>query len=86
MQYRNPGNPLAHYDSTMEEILQQCDQELDMIVVGAGTGGTVAGMGRKLKEKLPHIKVNCAEWLSTIAYNLGLAFTDIVYMCPNVEV
>lgn len=52
-QYRNPGNPLAHYDTTAEEILQQCDGKVDMIVMGAGTGGTVAGIGRKIKEKLP---------------------------------
>ena len=58
MQYRNPGNPLAHYDGTAEEILKQCDDQLDMVVVGAGTGGTVAGIGRKIKEKLPHVKVS----------------------------
>jgi len=52
-QYRNPGNPLAHYDTTAEEILNQCDGHLDMIVLGAGTGGTVTGIGRKIKEKCP---------------------------------
>ena len=56
-QYRNSGNPLAHYDGTAEEILLQCGGGLDMVVVGAGTGGTVAGIGRKLKEKLPHVQV-----------------------------
>jgi cystathionine beta-synthase len=56
-QYRNSGNPLAHYDCTGEEILQQCDGKLDMVVCGAGTGGTVAGIGRKMKEKLPTCKV-----------------------------
>lgn len=58
VQYRNAGNPLAHYDATAEEILQQCGQKVDMIVVGAGTGGTVAGIGRKIKEKMPHVKVH----------------------------
>jgi len=52
-QYRNPGNPLAHYDETAEEILYQCDGKVDMIVAGAGTGGTVTGIGRKIKEKCP---------------------------------
>ncbi|XP_072022172.1 cystathionine beta-synthase-like protein [Amphiura filiformis] len=56
-QYRNAGNPLAHYDSTAEEILRQCDGKIDMIVVGAGTGGTVTGLGRKIKEKCPNCKV-----------------------------
>ncbi|XP_075053669.1 cystathionine beta-synthase isoform X2 [Mixophyes fleayi] len=56
-QYRNASNPLAHYDSTAEEILQQCDGQLDMVVVGAGTGGTITGLARKLKEKCPNCKV-----------------------------
>ncbi|XP_076325336.1 cystathionine beta-synthase isoform X2 [Tachypleus tridentatus] len=56
-QYRNCGNPLAHYDTTAEEILDQCDGHLDMIVLGAGTGGTITGVGRKIKERLPNCKV-----------------------------
>uniref|UniRef100_A0A8C4QZH0 Cystathionine beta-synthase n=1 Tax=Eptatretus burgeri TaxID=7764 RepID=A0A8C4QZH0_EPTBU len=56
-QYRNPGNPLAHYDITAEEILDQCGGKLDMVVIGAGTGGTITGVGRKLKEKCPTCKV-----------------------------
>ncbi|KXJ20365.1 Cystathionine beta-synthase [Exaiptasia diaphana] len=56
-QYRNPGNPLAHYDSTAEEILQQCDGKVDMVVLGAGTGGTITGIARKLKTKCPNVKV-----------------------------
>lgn len=39
-QYANPGNPLAHFDGTAEEILQQCDGQVDMVVVGTGTGKT----------------------------------------------
>ena len=42
-QYRNPGNPLAHYDTTAEEIIEQCGGHVDMVVIGAGTGGTVTG-------------------------------------------
>lgn len=56
-QYRNPSNPLAHYDGTAEEIIYQCDGKLDMIVSSAGTGGTITGLSRKLKEKVPGIKV-----------------------------
>uniref|UniRef100_W5LZ39 Cystathionine beta-synthase n=1 Tax=Lepisosteus oculatus TaxID=7918 RepID=W5LZ39_LEPOC len=56
-QYRNPSNPLAHYDSTAEEILQQCDGKVDMLVAGAGTGGTITGIARKLKEKCPGCKI-----------------------------
>uniref|UniRef100_A0A8C0L2W8 CBS domain-containing protein n=1 Tax=Canis lupus dingo TaxID=286419 RepID=A0A8C0L2W8_CANLU len=51
VRYRNASNPLAHYDTTAEEILQQCDGKLDMLVASAGTGGTITGIARKLKEK-----------------------------------
>lgn len=57
MQYRNPGNPLAHYDTTAEEILEQCGGNVSMVVMGAGTGGTITGVARKIKEKLPDCKV-----------------------------
>jgi len=56
-QYKNPSNPLAHYEGTAEEILYQTDGKVDMVVVGAGTGGTISGLARKLKEKLPNVKV-----------------------------
>jgi cystathionine beta-synthase len=56
-QYSNPSNPLAHYDGTAEEIYQQCDGKLDLVVISAGTGGTLTGIARKLKEKIPNLKV-----------------------------
>ena len=56
-QYANPSNPLAHYDETAEEIINQCDGNLDMVVIGVGTGGTISGIGKKLKEKIPHCKI-----------------------------
>ncbi|KAM4887484.1 cystathionine beta-synthase isoform 2-T2 [Thomomys bottae] len=56
-QYRNASNPLTHYDSTAEEILQQCDGKLDMLVASAGTGGTISGIARKLKEKCPGCEI-----------------------------
>jgi len=65
-QYCNPGNPLAHYDVTAEEILEQCDGSLDMIVMTAGTGGTVAGIGRKIKEKVPNCQVVGVDPLGSI--------------------
>jgi cystathionine beta-synthase len=52
-QYTNPANPLAHYDGTGEEILRACDDKVDMVVVGAGTGGTITGIARKIKERCP---------------------------------
>ncbi|KAI8990300.1 cystathionine-beta Synthase [Pilobolus umbonatus] len=56
-QYNNPYNPIAHYDTTAEELLEQCDGKIDMLVAGAGTGGTITGIAQKLKEKLPNIKI-----------------------------
>ena len=52
-QYTNPANPLAHYDFTAEEILRDLDGKVDMIVVGAGTGGTITGMLVKLEKNVP---------------------------------
>ncbi len=56
-QYANPSNPLAHYDHTAEELLEQTGGQIDVLVVSAGTGGTLTGISRKLKERLPHLKV-----------------------------
>lgn len=56
-QYRNPGNPLAHYDGTGPEIIWQTQGKVDVCVVGAGTGGTVSGVGHRIKEELPNCKV-----------------------------
>ncbi|KAL1925566.1 uncharacterized protein VTP21DRAFT_449 [Calcarisporiella thermophila] len=56
-QYSNPYNPIAHYDTTAEEILRACGGKVDMFVAGAGTGGTLTGVARKLKEKCPNVKI-----------------------------
>jgi len=56
-QYANPSNPLAHYDGTAEEILEQCEGKIDMLVMTAGTGGTLAGIARKFKERVPNCKI-----------------------------
>eukprot|EP01134_Creolimax_fragrantissima_P007855 CFRG7855T1 len=54
-QYDNEFNPLAHYDTTAEEILEACGGKVDMLVAGAGTGGTITGIARKLKERCPDV-------------------------------
>lgn len=48
---------MAHYDGTATEIFEQCDGKVDYVVIGAGTGGTITGIGRKLKELLPNVKI-----------------------------
>ena len=56
-QYRHPGNPLAHYDETGAEILEQVNGKVDMFLAGAGTGGTISGIGRRLKEACPDCEI-----------------------------
>jgi cystathionine beta-synthase len=56
-QYANVDNPLAHYDGTAAELLEQTDGKIDMLVAGAGTGGTITGIARRLKEAIPNIEV-----------------------------
>ena len=48
---------MAHYDQTAIEIWKQCEGKIDYLVAGAGTGGTISGIGRKLKELSPNIKI-----------------------------
>ena len=56
-QYANPNNPDAHYFGTAEEILAEFDKNLAMVVIGAGTGGTITGVAKRLKEAIPDIEV-----------------------------
>ncbi len=56
-QYGNPDNPQAHYEGTGREILEQTDGRLDFLVLTAGTGGTITGAARRIKEALPDVKV-----------------------------
>jgi cysteine synthase A len=64
-QFCNGDNPDAHYKNTAEEIWRDCDGEIDIFVAGVGTGGTISGVGRFLKEKNQNIKVIAVEPLQS---------------------
>ncbi len=67
-QYSNPENPGAHYHGTAEEILDACDGKLDIFVATAGTGGTLTGTAKRLKEVLPDLLVVGVDpWGSILA-------------------
>ena len=65
-QYSNPDNPDAHYEGTAEEILAEFGTDLDMCVMGVGTGGTITGVAKKLKKKIPSIKIIGADPFGSI--------------------
>jgi cystathionine beta-synthase len=69
-QYHNLDNCKQHYESTGPEIWEQTDGNIDIFVAGAGTGGTISGVGRYLKEKNKNIKVVCADPIGSILYDL----------------
>ena len=60
-QFDNPSNPNIHKTTTAEEIWKDTDGEVDIFVAGVGTGGTISGVGERLKEKNPNIKIVAVE-------------------------
>ena len=65
-QYANPSNPEAHYDGTAQEILDVFGKDLHMVVMGVGTGGTITGVAKRLKEEIPDIIIVGADPVGSI--------------------
>jgi len=76
-QFENPANPEAHYETTGPEILEQVgDRTVDALVAGVGTGGTITGIGRRLREEFPEMEIVAVEPAENAVLSTGESGSD----------